>query len=73
KTQNLTVKAHTSTKASTVVMNKLGGENKPEEGIYFSWQDAWGAKPADANEYFYVIYVSEITRFGTRSESSTMP
>ncbi|MDK8817898.1 Cna B-type domain-containing protein, partial [Winkia sp. UMB6473-AN360BR] len=73
KTQNLTVKAHTSTKASTVVMNKLGGENKPEKGLYFSWQDAWGAKPADANEYFYVIYVSEITRFGTRSESSTMP
>ncbi|MCF2707338.1 hypothetical protein I6E29_08705 [Arcanobacterium haemolyticum] len=35
KKQSLTVKAHTTTKVSKVVMNKLGGEKKPEEGLYF--------------------------------------
>ena len=38
-------------------------------GVFFSWDDAWGTKPADANNYFYVVWYATYQRGG----GSTMP
>ena len=31
-------------------------------GVYSHWQTAWGTKPADADDYFYVIWQIDMTR-----------
>ena len=36
------------------------------QGIFFSWDDAWGKKPADADKYFYIVWYAELQR-GTGS------
>lgn len=28
----------------------------PTKGVYLSWQDAWGTKPDDADQYFYILW-----------------
>lgn len=32
------------------------------KGVYFGWQDNWGKRPADADDYFYVIWYADIQR-----------
>lgn len=34
------------------------------KGVYFDWQDNWGERPADADDYFYVIWYADIQRGG---------
>lgn len=39
------------------------------QGIFFSWDDAWGTKPADADQYFYIVWYAELQR----ATGSTQP
>lgn len=39
------------------------------QGIFFSWDDAWGKKPDDANKYFYIVWYAELQR----ATGSTQP
>lgn len=39
------------------------------QGIFFSWDDAWGKKPADADNYFYIVWYAELQR----ATGSTQP
>ncbi len=34
----------------------------PDDGVYLAWQDIWGTKPADADQYFYVIWHADVKR-----------
>lgn len=75
-TQKLTVKAHTEAKKPTLTLTRADVDSKgitKNEDVYFNWQTAWGTKPADADNYFYVVYRADLERFGTRTESSTQP
>lgn len=75
-TKKLTVKAHTEAKEPTLTMTRADVDsqgNTKNEDVYFNWQAAWGPKPADADNYFYVVYRADLERFGTRTESSTQP
>ena len=51
------------TTLSVGVMTRGGGsiknistQNDPKNGIYLKWQNSWGAKPSDADDYFYVVW-----------------
>ncbi len=72
KKQSLTVKAHTETRAPKLALTRA---DKDAEGndVYFNWQPVWGPKPADADDFFYVVYRADLERFGTKTESSTQP
>lgn len=41
-------------------------ENK---GIYFDWQDTWGKKPTDADEFFYIVWYTDVTK----PQTNTIP
>ena len=41
----------------------------PNKGVFFSWDSAWGEKPADADQYFYIVWYVNYRRGG----ASTMP
>lgn len=56
----LSVTAKTSVKDSTVTLTHASqDENK---GIFFSWDNAWGTKPADADQYFYIVWYATYRR-----------
>ena len=44
-------------------------DNISADPTYLSWQDAWGPKPADADDYFYISWFATVTR----SPKSTQP
>jgi len=44
---------------------------EPPNTYYFTWQDAWGDKPDDAGDYFYVVWVVDYGR--TRNGAVTQP
>ena len=58
--EKLSIEVHTETKEPTAYKNM---NNK-----YENWQDAWGEKPADAADYFYVEW-----RVSTNVDCGTQP
>ena len=53
----LSSEIHNQTGAMTVDLKKdhLTSNN----GVFFDWQDAWGDKPQDAKDYFYVVWYAD--------------
>lgn len=50
------------TKVNPLKMRIKHGKNGAKQGIYFNWDDAWGEKPADADDYFYVSWYVDVER-----------
>lgn len=59
KTESLALEVHT--KMNPVTIKKEANDDR-NNGIYFKWQDSWGEKPADAEDYFYVIWKNTLNR-----------
>ncbi|WP_148362958.1 Cna B-type domain-containing protein [Olsenella massiliensis] len=73
-TVTLTVKVHTEAKPPELTIKRLSQATpNPVEDTYLTWQQSWGPRPADADDYFYVAYAAQIRRFGTTTESSSQP
>lgn len=34
----------------------------PNNGIFFNWDSAWGKKPKDADQYFYIVWYLDLRR-----------
>ena len=58
-THNLSVQVKNMTKAMEVDLKQEHLTGK--QGVYFEWQDAWGTRPSDADQYFYVIWYADVT------------
>ena len=43
----------------------------PNSGVFISWDDAWGEKPADADQYFYVVWYAYYRKTGGSSQPYT--
>ncbi|MGO5210498.1 hypothetical protein ACTQ13_01105 [Parafannyhessea sp. LCP21S3_E6] len=63
----ISVKVLTKVNSSSLTLTHTTED--PNKGIYFSWDDAWGSRPVDANRYFYIIWYITYNRDG----KSTMP
>lgn len=54
----------------TRVVGKTKAYPRPEQDMmsgipnncYFTWQEAWGPKPTDADDYFYIVWVVDYGR-----------
>lgn len=57
------------TKVNSSKLTLTHATEDANKGVYFTWNDAWGTKPADANNYFYVVWYATYQRGG----GSTMP
>ena len=53
---SLRVMTRVITKANCVVMNDAS------RGVYLAWQDIWGERPSDADQFFYVLWNVEYGR-----------
>lgn len=55
---DLSAEIHTKTAPMTVDLkaDHLSANN----GVFFDWQDAWGEKPQDADQYFYVVWFADV-------------
>ncbi|MDO4484017.1 MAG: hypothetical protein Q4C54_06175 [Clostridia bacterium] len=42
--------------------------NDQNGGVYMAWQSSWGSKPADADDYFYVIWQADLNRYHYMSQ-----
>ena len=56
------VEVHTQVKPTAINKHQPTSTQDANEGIYFSWQNVWGEKPADADDYFYVIWFADVSR-----------
>lgn len=66
-TENLGVEVKTKVNPSTLTLTHASQDGN--KGVYFAWNSAWGEKPADADDYFYVVWYATYKRGG----GSTMP
>ena len=58
---SLRVMTRVITKANCVVMDDAS------RGVYLAWQDIWGERPSDADQFFYVLWNVEYGRdYGNR-------
>ncbi|OFK22176.1 hypothetical protein HMPREF2826_02445 [Olsenella sp. HMSC062G07] len=59
-TKTLTTELRNKNKDMSVALKHA--DLTPDDGVYLAWQNTWGAKPADADQYFYVIWHADVTR-----------
>lgn len=64
-----TIGVEVMTKVNPSSLTLTHATEDSNKGIYFSWDDAWGSRPSDANKYFYIIWYITYKRDGR----STMP
>ena len=38
------------------VIHAISTQNDPKNGVYLNWQNSWGTKPSNADDYFYVVW-----------------
>ena len=65
--KDLGVEVKTKVNPSTVTLTHATQDGN--KGVYFAWNSAWGEKPADADQYFYVVWYATYKRGG----GTTMP
>ncbi|MEE6158100.1 hypothetical protein VXJ24_02820 [Olsenella sp. YH-ols2221] len=63
----LSVKILTKVNPAKVTLTHATQDNN--KGIYFTWNNSWGTKPADSDKYFYIVWYVTYQRAG----ASTMP
>lgn len=66
-TNNVGVTVKTQVKPAKIKLYKATLDSN--KGVFFSWDSNWGKKPADANNYFYVVWYVDYLR----NPKSTMP
>ncbi len=59
-TKTLTTELRNKNKDMSVALKHA--DLTPDDGVYLAWQNIWGTKPADADQYFYVIWHADVTR-----------
>ncbi|WP_277259756.1 Cna B-type domain-containing protein [Olegusella massiliensis] len=59
-TKTLTSELHNKNDDMSVALKHA--DLTPDDGVYLAWQNIWGAKPADADKYFYVIWHADVNR-----------
>lgn len=64
-----TIEVHTKSFPASITKTQ-DGSSGTENHKFMGWQSAWGEKPADADNYFYIYWHLKITR---RTNSSTIP
>lgn len=50
------------TKVNPLAMKIAHGTSGVNGGIFYNWDDAWGPKPANADDYFYVSWFVDVER-----------
>ncbi|MGN8819618.1 hypothetical protein ACTNC1_01730 [Atopobiaceae bacterium HCP3S3_A4] len=50
------------TKVNDSTLTLAHASQDGNKGVFFTWQDAWGAKPADADKYFYIVWYATYDR-----------
>ena len=60
-TKKLSVELQNKEKEMSVALKQ--DHLSTSKGIYYEWQDAWGAKPADADQYFYAVWFADAKRY----------
>lgn len=65
--RNLSVTVKTKVNASTVQLTHANQDSN--KGVFFTWDSAWGKKPADADKYFYIVWYAMYRR----GMGTTMP
>lgn len=50
------------TQVGTTTIRKNQNTGDPYGGQFLTWQDAWGEKPGDAEDYFYVVWRINLVR-----------
>lgn len=65
--QNLSVSVKTRVNDSSITLKH--GSVDENKGVFFTWQNTWGSKPSDADDYFYIVWYVDYMR----AKNSTMP
>lgn len=58
--QNLSVSVKTKVNDSSFTLKH--GSVDDNKGVFYTWQDSWGTKPSDADQYFYIVWYFDYTR-----------
>ena len=56
------VEIHTQVKPTAITKKQPASDQDANLGIYFSWQNKWGDRPSDAEDYFYVVWFVDVSR-----------
>ena len=64
---NVLVKTHVETSTTELTHATKDANN----GVFISWDSAWGEKPSDADKYFYVVWYAFYNRAGGSSQPYT--
>ena len=53
---------HVETEVKPTTMELKHGEADVNKGVFFTWDNSWGDKPADADQYFYGVWYLRVDR-----------
>lgn len=62
---------HLSTSVDPTVAS-LKADDLSTQGVFFTWQDSWGEKPADADDYFYIVWLTDLRRAPKSTQADTL-
>lgn len=57
-----TLSVDVQTKVNPTKLTMGPSKADPNNGIFFSWDSAWGKKPKDADQYFYIVWYLDLRR-----------
>lgn len=57
-----TLSVDVQTKVNPTKLTMSPSKADPNNGIFFSWDSAWGEKPADADQFFYIVWYLDLRR-----------
>lgn len=66
--QDVPLSVHVETKVEPTRFNFKHGEADSKQGLFFSWDNSWGDKPGDADQYFYGVWYLRVDRARASSQ-----
>ncbi|MCI6947680.1 MAG: Cna B-type domain-containing protein [Oribacterium sp.] len=57
-----TLSVDVQTKVNPTKLTMGPSKADPNNGIFFNWDSAWGEKPNDADQYFYIVWYLDLRR-----------
>ena len=67
--QDVPLSVHVETKVEPTRFNFKHGEADSKQGLFFSWDNSWGDKPGDADQYFYGVWYLRVDRARASSQA----